>query len=185
MIKKFFKKKSAKDLSVIFSATFANQVIGIVRGFFVAKFLGPRDFGILKAIQLITMLSKYGNFGFNAVAVREVCHYKGIGDLDKVEETKNVAYSSELLLSISLFLVGICSCLLFDSKFLIVAVILAAVQLLVNKIFGILNTEFLVRIVFLSVGDSYSSFFQDLRGVDGILSCYNCRYMDILEIAEL
>lgn len=145
MIKNLFKKKSAKDLSVIFSATFANQVIGIVRGFFVAKFLGPRDFGVLKAIQLITMLDKFGSLGFKAVAVREVVHIKGRGDMQRANLVRNTAYTGEFLLASALFLAGLTSTLFFESFAIIAAIILASGQLFSNKILGIFNTEAIIE----------------------------------------
>ncbi len=139
------KKKSVKDLFVIFISTFSNQIIGLVRGFFVAKYLGPSDFGLLKATQLIVMLDKFGSLGFKAAATREVGHFKGARQLDKADKAKNVAYSGEFLLTSLLFLIGVCSSLFFDSFMLVTVILLASGQLFTSKILGIYNTEAIIE----------------------------------------
>ncbi|UCE06676.1 MAG: oligosaccharide flippase family protein [bacterium] len=145
MIKNFLKKKSSKDLFAISISTFSNQIIGLLRGFFVAKFLGPRDFGILKAIQLITMLDKFGSLGFRTVATREVAHIKGEGDMQRANIVRNSAYTGEFLLAGVLFLAGLTSALFFESFTIITAIILASGQLFSNKILGIFNTEAIIE----------------------------------------
>ena len=43
----------------------------LVKGIVVAKYLGPADYGLLKSIELIQMLNKYGSLGFNTALTRE------------------------------------------------------------------------------------------------------------------
>ncbi|MGD8787126.1 MAG: oligosaccharide flippase family protein [Phycisphaerales bacterium] len=139
------KKKSAKDLFVIFISTFSNQIVGLVRGFFVAKYLGPSDFGLLKAAQLIVMLNKFGNLGFKSAATREVGHFKGARQLERADRAKSAAYSGEFLLASLFFLIGVCSSLFFESFMLVAVILLASGQLFISKILGIYNTEAVIE----------------------------------------
>ena len=59
------------------------RAIGVIRGFFVAKVLGPSDYGLLSSLQLISSLNKYGVLGFNAVVKREVSFLEGNLNLKK------------------------------------------------------------------------------------------------------
>ena len=110
------KIKQKKDwLSVLFS-TMGIKLIDLFRGLFVAQYLGPETFGILSAIQLISQLNKYGSLGFNAIAGREVPFLEGKGELEKADEVKQNAYSSELIFSTILLTIGIISVLFIQSK---------------------------------------------------------------------
>ncbi len=140
-----FKRKSVKDLSSVFSATLVLQIINVVRGFIVAKFLGPGDYGILKSVQLISMLDKFGSLGFRIVATREIIHLRGTQEKEKEYEVRNVAYSGEIVLSFLLFLVGIGGSFFFESKILISAFILASVGLFFSKISRIFETEAIIE----------------------------------------
>ncbi len=145
MFRKIFEKKSRRDLFAISASTLSNQIVGLFRGFFVAKFLGPTDYGILKATQLISMLDKYGSLGFRSVAKREVIHLREAGELDKSIKARNVAYSGEFLLSCLLFLAGIISSFFFESTMITVAILLASGQLFSSKILGIFNTDVIIK----------------------------------------
>ncbi len=140
-----FKRKSVKDLSSVFSATLALQVINVARGLIVAKFLGPGHYGILKGVQLITMLDKFGSLGFKMVATREISFLRGAQEKEKENEVRNVAYSGGIALSFLLFLVGIGSSFFFESKILISAIILASVGLFFSKISRIFETEAIIE----------------------------------------
>lgn len=140
-----FKRKSVKDLYSVFSATLALQVINVARGLIVAKFLGPGHYGVLKGVQLISMLDKFGSLGFKMVATREITHLRGTQEKEKEYEVRNVAYSGEIALSFLMFLVGIGSSFFFESKILISAIILASVGLFFSKISRIFETEAIIE----------------------------------------
>ena len=55
-IKALFRKKVIKDFTSVAGLNLAQQPIHMIRSFFVAKYLGPVEYGILSSIQLITLL---------------------------------------------------------------------------------------------------------------------------------
>ena len=72
LIKANYNKKVIKDYLAVSGSNIALQPIALLKSFFVAKYLGPSDYGLLKSIDLIRMLNKYGNLGFRQTANREV-----------------------------------------------------------------------------------------------------------------
>ncbi len=73
----------------------AIKPVTIFRGFIVANILGPADYGILKSIDLIQKLNKYGNLGFNYTAKREdVINMKvGLNNVPRLVETNGHTYA--------------------------------------------------------------------------------------------
>jgi len=141
----FFGKKSVKDLLAVFSATAASAVVEMVRGLVVARSLGPGNFGILKGVQLISMLDKYGNMGFKMVATREISFLRGAGEKEKELAVRNVAYSGEILLSVILFLASLSSAFFFESGTVVLAIVLASLGLLFSKISRVFETDAIIN----------------------------------------
>jgi len=113
IIKNILGKKVVKDFLSLTFANIAIKPLSLARGIIVAKFLGPSDYGILKSLELIQKLNKFGNLGFKQTALREVGNYYGAGDFAKAKLTRNTAYSSEIVLSVILFFIGLSSSLFF------------------------------------------------------------------------
>ena len=91
--------KDDRDLTSwlsLLSSTIGIRVIGLIRGLYVARILGPADYGLLSSLLLINSLNKYGSLGFNSVVRREVPFFDSQKKTEKVQLIKNVAYSSEL-----------------------------------------------------------------------------------------
>lgn len=139
--KAFFKKKVVKDFIAMFSTDIALQPISVLKEFVVAKYLGPSDYGILKSLELIRMLNKYGSTGFNSTALREVGDTIGQEDIKKANLIRNTSYSSEFIFSTILFIIALLSSLFFDSIVLSVLIILASIGLYAQKVRMIFNTE--------------------------------------------
>ncbi|MGD2081030.1 MAG: oligosaccharide flippase family protein [Nitrospirota bacterium] len=139
------RRKSFKDLTSVFSATVATRVIDLARGFVVAKYLGPGNLGILRAVQLISMLDKFGNMGFKMVATREITFLRGKGEGKKELSVRNVAYSGEMVLTVVLFLASLASLFFFGSGEVLLAIVLASVGLLFSKISRIFEAEAIIN----------------------------------------
>jgi len=144
-LKSLLQKKVIKNfLAVATSNLFARPVL-ILRSYFVAKYLGPSDYGLLKSVELIQMLHKYGNLGFRQTVNREAGDKIGKGDESKVQAIKNTLYTAEFILSIILFLIGVSISLFFESASISVMIILSSAGLLSAKLRGIMNTEAVVQ----------------------------------------
>ena len=145
LLKKFNIIKNKKDLNAWFSlliSTVGIRFIGLFRGLFVARVLGPSDFGLLSSLLLINSLNKYGSLGFNAVVKREVPFFEG---KDQVQLVKNVAYSSEMLLGLFLLFLGCGSTLFIKDYNISLAVTLASLGLFFGKLAKITRTEIIVE----------------------------------------
>jgi O-antigen/teichoic acid export membrane protein len=162
LIKSFFRKKVIKDLLSVAGFNFALKPIQIFRSFIVAKYLGPSEYGILASLQLIQMLNKYGNLGFNTTAGREAGHALGTGSLKEAAKIKNTAYSAEIILSFMLFIIGLSSSLFFDSKVVSILIVLASSGLLGEKLRAIIATDAVIDKRFILI--SKVTFFSSLLG---------------------
>ncbi len=139
--KKLTEKKVVKDFFAVTSTNIILQPIQVVKGFVVANFLGPADYGLLKSIELIQMLNKFGNLGFKTVAQREVANARSKGDTKKEVSIRNTNFTAEFLLAVLLFIAGGISAIFIESIALASLVFLASTGLLVRKIQGIFLCE--------------------------------------------
>ncbi len=140
-LKDLSKKNVVKDYFSVAGANILLQPIQIIKGFFVASILGPADYGILKTVELVQMLNKFGNLGFKTVANREMSHAIGEKDFETVEKYRNTNYTAEIILSIMLSTIGIVSAFLFDDFKITLLVTLASISLFLSKIEALLKTE--------------------------------------------
>jgi O-antigen/teichoic acid export membrane protein len=132
--------RSVKDIIAIIGSNLALRPIQLIKSFIVAKYLGPADYGILKSLELITMLNKFGNLGLKNVAVREIGVLKGQNDSKREEEIRNTAYSAEIILAFILSLSGIIISLSLSSSWKWV-IFIASFGLLVSKIRVLFDVE--------------------------------------------
>lgn len=141
-IKRFLASKSGRNYKYVLGSGIIVSIVSALRGFFVAKILGPVDFGLLKGVQLVSDLSKYGNLGFSAVVSRDVPHYQHENENEKyVNKIKQTSYSCEALLGIILSTIAILLSFTFNDKYIQIAVILAALGLLFGKLERIVLVE--------------------------------------------
>ena len=70
-----------RSFFTVSSYTALSRVLGFIRDIFIAKYLGPSDYGLLKSIEMIQMLNKWGNLGFRQTANREIGNLIGKKDL--------------------------------------------------------------------------------------------------------
>lgn len=141
LIKKLKHKKVIRDYFSIAGVSFFLQPIAIIKGFVIANVLGPADYGILKTVELIQMLNKFGNLGFKTVANREMSNAIGEGDEDTLVKVRNTNYTAEIILSFILFFIGIISSFFISNIKIGLLVGLASTSLLISKIEALLKTE--------------------------------------------
>lgn len=125
----------------LFRAYFVNQGLGVVRGFIVAKYLGPADYGLMSSVRLISMLDKFGQLGLVPVVTREVAYKRGQGELGEVEKLKSTGYSAEIWLTLCLTFLGIASSFFFESFKTQIAIVIASSVLFFARIHSILGAE--------------------------------------------
>ena len=142
LIARYKDRKSVKDILSLTGVEIALKPIQILKAFVVAKYLGPEMYGILKSVELISMLNKFGNLGFRQTVVRNGVAELAKGNIAAVQRLKNNAFAGELLLSVLLLTAGVISSLFFEDNIVSVAIVLASIGLFTNKLLGIVQTEF-------------------------------------------
>lgn len=144
-IKGLFERKYVRDIAWMISANIIIKPFQIIKSFFVAKFLGPEQYGILKSVELIQMLNKFGDLGFVSTVIRDAGELVGSEDNDELDKLRNICFSAELILVFFLFTIGLLSNLFFEDKIIRIAIILSSIALFSLKINKILNAEAIIR----------------------------------------
>ena len=144
-IKGLFERKYVRDIAWMISANIIIKPFQIIKSFFVAKFLGPEQYGILKSVELIQMLNKFGDLGFVSTVIRDAGELVGSEDNDELDKLRNICFSAELILVFFLFTIGLLSNLFFEDKIIRIAIILSSIALFSLKINNILNAEAIIR----------------------------------------
>ena len=152
LLTKYKNSKGLKDIISLSGVQILLRPLQFVKSFVVAKYLGPEVFGILKSVELISMLNKFGSLGFKPTIIRNVITAKAIGDDSEVVSIKNNAYTGELTLSLLLFLIGLTASLFFEEKIISTAVVLASIGLFTAKLLGVFQTELQLNKRFGSLG---------------------------------
>ena len=116
IITKIKSSKSLRDIITLSGAQLALRPLQIAKSFVVAKYLGPEMFGILKSVELIGMLNKFGSLGFRPTVIRNASTAIAQGNYKEARIIKNNAYTGELILSLFFFFVGLASSFFFTSN---------------------------------------------------------------------
>jgi O-antigen/teichoic acid export membrane protein len=144
-IKSILKTKYLKDIVWMVSANIIVKPFQIVKSFIVAKYLGPEHYGILKSVELIQMLNKFGNLGFVNTVIRDSGELIATNNNKKLEDIKNNCFSAELILIFTLFTIGLLTNFIFDDIVIRYAIILSCIGLFSLKIYNILSAEAIIN----------------------------------------
>jgi O-antigen/teichoic acid export membrane protein len=72
-----------KDIIGYSASSLINQALSLVAGFWIARLLGPSDFGIWNAVSIVLLYGAYMEFGILSAMGRDLPFYLGQGDLEK------------------------------------------------------------------------------------------------------
>lgn len=89
-----------KEFSYYGTSTFLYNLSRILVELAAAKILGPKLWGIWYLLNLVISYRGVIQFGITNGMNREIPHYIGVGDKNKVQKTQNVTYTSLLIYSI-------------------------------------------------------------------------------------
>ncbi len=74
-------------------------VFSILQAVITARILGPALYGVLQIYRLILMYSMHAGLGILWAMLRDIPFYKGKGEFEKIEEIKNVTFTSNMFLA--------------------------------------------------------------------------------------
>ena len=140
-------QKIIKDTTYLLGSTIGGRIFGSIAGIVTARFLGPSDFGLLKIINFIPTLSKYGGFGFASVAKREIPHYRLKKETDsKLEKKiKNVSYSADILWSILLVAIVFISSFYYSRPEIRIGLWIVSLTLFIKSVEKLFSTETIIN----------------------------------------
>jgi O-antigen/teichoic acid export membrane protein len=165
---------------ILSAANYLSEFFFFIRGFFLARILGPETFGLWAQMKLVLTVSRHGSLGANDAMVREVPYLNGKGLHKPADDVKEAAAAINLALStIAAILIALIICLLSDhlrqnvrAVWLILAFIFPMHQMVLfvkamfraEKRFGQLSIVILSVAFVTSIFGSISAFYFTLRG---------------------
>lgn len=99
-MKKSPKRKILHDITRYGSSVFIAYFVTFFGGIVVARMLGPSDFGLWKALQLILAYSIYSELGTLTAMNREVPYFQGKGEIERVSRIRNVILGQNLFMAL-------------------------------------------------------------------------------------
>ena len=168
------------QISIFSIATYLSEFFFFLRGFFLARILGPETFGLWAQMKLALKVSRHGSLGANDAMVREVPYLSGKGLSQSANDVKEAtAITNFALSSIAAILIVLLIFLLSDhlshnvrGAWLILAIIFPIRQMLLfvqamlraEKRFGQLSLVILSIAFLTSILGIISAFYFDLLG---------------------
>ena len=80
-----------KNVFYYSSSAYISQIIGLISGIWVARLLGPEEFGIWNAVMLVLGYATYTELGVLSAMGRDLPLYLGQGDLKKAAAVESAA----------------------------------------------------------------------------------------------
>jgi O-antigen/teichoic acid export membrane protein len=112
-----WEEKTVRHILLLTSSTVLTQILLILRGFIMAKFLGPSLYGLWHGLRVIINNSDYSTLGIYDGMKREVPYYKGKGDYHRIQEIIDASFFSGTLLSLITSFILIEISFLFSKQF--------------------------------------------------------------------
>ena len=70
----------ARKSALIIATNILNGILGFVMLFFITRFIGPSDYGIVTfALSFVTLFTIFGNFGYDSAHIKRVSEGKNLG----------------------------------------------------------------------------------------------------------
>jgi len=99
-----------------------------------ARLLGPRDFGLLAAFNLVPQIALYGSLGWDSAVTRELPHLRAAGREAAAVESRSTAYTAELLTAALWLIVGIAAAIFMTRPATQIAALLGGVSVVIGKL---------------------------------------------------
>ncbi|MBS3055958.1 MAG: oligosaccharide flippase family protein [Candidatus Aenigmarchaeota archaeon] len=130
------KKRMIKDVTGYSISSILTQLLSIIRGIVVARFLGPALYGIFNLLRILLGYSQYSQLGMLPAMSKEIPYRKGRGE--PIENIKNIVFTITLIISLIIGLGVIVFSFLFSSMFpesLISGLRIVSVLILLQQIY--------------------------------------------------
>ena len=137
-------KKNIKDTFALFSSSLVSRLFGLIAGVITARVLGPSDFGLLKIINHVPSLAKFGAIGLSGVVKREVPHIRSdkITSTDKEQKIKSTSFSVDILWGLFLSFAIMIIATFYSSNIITYSLIIASITLF----FGSLKKIYIIAL---------------------------------------
>ena len=153
------KKKIIKDTQLLAMRDFLRRALQIPVTIVSANVLGAENFGLLKILNFVPSLGKFGNIGLGSVMVREVSKIKQDETGLLKSFSRNIAFSVTLLWVVLLSTFVFLSSLFFSRPEIKWGLMIVSITLMLNQIVVLfkVNCKLMKNFKLLSFADAVSS----------------------------
>jgi O-antigen/teichoic acid export membrane protein len=130
--------KVVEEAAAYATANIISQVAAIVRGFVVARVLGPASFGIWNGLSIFMAYSGYTNLGLFVGMTREYCYFVGKNDRPKARVVRDTAFTFGTASALLVSLVIVMAAILVRQRYarpVIVGAMMMATIMLLDRVF--------------------------------------------------
>jgi O-antigen/teichoic acid export membrane protein len=99
-----------------------------------ARLLGPRDFGLLAAFNLVPQIAAYGSLGWDSAATRELPHLRASGRAAAAVVSRETAYTAELTTAVLWLVVSVVVAVFMERPATRVAALLGGAAVVIGKV---------------------------------------------------
>lgn len=101
------KTPTAKNTYLVFIGNSLSGFIGMVLMILISRNLGPAGFGVFSvSFALLTMLAKFGDFGFNFAMVKNISQSRAKGEKGRIKTIFETVFWSKLVVCLFIALIG-------------------------------------------------------------------------------
>lgn len=94
------RKEILKDAGIYAASSYIAQGFDFLNGILFRRFLGPESMGIWSFLQVIQNYAKHSSLGITTATSRDIPYYRQKGEIQKMEEVKNLVFSFTVLTSL-------------------------------------------------------------------------------------
>jgi O-antigen/teichoic acid export membrane protein len=116
-------------------------LLSIGTTYITARVLGPRDFGLLAAFNLVPQLATYGSLGWDSASTRELPHLLASGAVASATKSRRTAFTAELITAGIWALVAMIVAIFVQSMALRIGVLLGGVSVVIGKLMRLLAID--------------------------------------------
>ncbi|GEM_PF-606771 len=94
------KKQMFKDVGIYAISAYSAQILDIINGVLIRRFLGATQMGIWSFLQIFLLYAKHAGLGVAAATLRDIPYHRGKGEYEKADEARDLIFSFTILTSI-------------------------------------------------------------------------------------
>ncbi len=134
------RKALFKDVSIYALSAYSAQVLDIINGVLIRRFLGAANMGIWAFLQVFLVYAKHAGLGVTTATMRDVPYHRAKGEYEKADEIKDLVFTFTIATSVIAALVVVIYALLNHHKVtgpFFIGLFVVAVLIILQRVYNL------------------------------------------------